>query len=228
MKRAWPVVTAVALGLALAAGCIESSSSPSDGTTDVSTLGDGLVVHYPLDGDARDMGAGRHDGTVYGATATVDRRGGAGGAMAFDGIDDRIVVARRRFASGNVLSVSLWVNTTATGPTRYLVMCSDFGVFTGGGTVGMAISIPATSSAKGALSPGIWTHLAGTYDGSTIKAYVNGQLVDSLDWPGTLSDLGRDLTFGFFGGAHWNGVLDEVRIYNRLLTPDEVRQLHLL
>jgi photosystem II stability/assembly factor-like uncharacterized protein len=67
--------------------------------------------------------------------------------------------------------------------------------------------------------------VVGTYDGSTIRAYLNGLLVQETSHAGTISDPNRQLTFGFFSGAYWEGSLDEVSIYNRTITGEEVALL---
>jgi hypothetical protein len=74
-----------------------------------------------------------------------------------------------------------------------------------------------------------WNHLAMSYDGETMRLYVNGQ-------PAGEKKIGRKRTPGHDGlafgrrqdnsgdGYHFRGVLDEIRLYDRALTPAEVRQ----
>ena len=73
-----------------------------------------------------------------------------------------------------------------------------------------------------------WYHLAGTYDGSTIRLYVNGSLAASLAMPGTL----RTEADVYIGAApdgpfprYFQGQIDEAAIYHRALTLQEI-QLH--
>ena len=51
---------------------------------------DGLVAHYPFNGNANDASTNSNDGTVNGATLTTDRFGNANSAYSFDGVDDDI------------------------------------------------------------------------------------------------------------------------------------------
>jgi hypothetical protein len=147
-------------------------------------------------------------------------------AYYFDGINDVITTSQAYFANNNQLSVSLWVRAPGSVSTHYYIMCSDFGVFQSGAEVGLAISLPSTNNAAGAITFGQWYHLAGTYDGNTIRAYINGSLSEETHWPGNISDPNRVLTFGLFNNQFWQGTLDEVRIYNRVLTAAEIRQLY--
>lgn len=69
-----------------------------------------------------------------------------------------------------------------------------------------------------------WTHLAFTYDGATEKLYVNGALVTSRAQTGAISTSNGVLHIGgdSVWGEHFQGLIDEVRIYNRALTASEI------
>jgi len=71
-----------------------------------------------------------------------------------------------------------------------------------------------------------WHHYAGTWDGTTIRLYVDGTMQDSDSKSGSMSDTGA-LTIGRDDGAsrYLDGMLDEVRIYNAKLTDTEVAAL---
>lgn len=76
---------------------------------------------------------------------------------------------------------------------------------------------------------GKWYYLAFTYDGLTAKIYVNGVLKDSEQKRVTFTDNSDDLFIGKHGDPPYpyflSGVLDEIRIYNRALSADEIKQL---
>ena len=69
-----------------------------------------------------------------------------------------------------------------------------------------------------------WTHLAATYDGSTLRFYVNGTQAASRAVTGGITSSTNPLRIG--GNSVWgewfNGSIDEVRIYNRALTPAQI------
>ncbi|MCK4429342.1 MAG: LamG domain-containing protein, partial [Candidatus Aenigmarchaeota archaeon] len=75
-----------------------------------------------------------------------------------------------------------------------------------------------------------WHHITGTFDGRYLKFYGEGVLLDTTDWGSmqTIKTGPGKLYIGVWGknmGAnHFNGTIDEVRIYNRALTPAEILQ----
>jgi len=75
-----------------------------------------------------------------------------------------------------------------------------------------------------ALPVGVWTHLAATYDKSTLRLYVNGTQVASTAVSGTLVNSTRALKIGgnTIWGEYFAGLIDEVRVYERALTPAEI------
>lgn len=71
-----------------------------------------------------------------------------------------------------------------------------------------------------------WQHLTGTFDGNRIKVYVNGIIRQSRDWAFPMNSNTNPF---YIGGAIWGnmfGLIDDVRIYNRALTPEEVQALY--
>jgi hypothetical protein len=83
-----------------------------------------------------------------------------------------------------------------------------------------------------------WYHVAGVYNGKTVKCYVNGKETGSADVPAELRNArirdgkGMALLIGKSAGrrswsdTHINGVIDEVMLFDRALTERQIRQLH--
>ncbi|MBT3266303.1 LamG domain-containing protein [Candidatus Poribacteria bacterium] len=73
-----------------------------------------------------------------------------------------------------------------------------------------------------------WTHIAGTFDGESIRVYVNGELADDLDCPGELQTNDEDLYIGSRAGAErWVlGVVDELYVFNVALSEEQVKHLY--
>ncbi len=71
-----------------------------------------------------------------------------------------------------------------------------------------------------------WHHIVGTYDGTIMKIYADGELVDSYTVSGSIISkpsfpviLGTSQNIYYF-----NGLIDEVRIYNRALSAEEIKR----
>ena len=70
-------------------------------------------------------------------------------------------------------------------------------------------------------------HVAFTYDGKAKRAYVDGQLVGELAFSATPTDSTDALYFGARGATYgFVGALDEIRLYNRALSADEITKLY--
>ena len=76
-----------------------------------------------------------------------------------------------------------------------------------------------------ALVANAWTHLAATYDGTTMRLYVNGMEVASRPQTGNIATSTNPLQIGgdSIYGQYWSGRIDEVRIYNRALNQTEIQ-----
>lgn len=73
-----------------------------------------------------------------------------------------------------------------------------------------------------ALSTTAWSHVVGTYDGATLRLYVNGALIASAASPGAQEDAKANFTLGGGGGARFQGYLDEAAMYDLALTAAQV------
>ncbi len=75
------------------------------------------------------------------------------------------------------------------------------------------------------LPRGEWCHIAGTFDGTTLKCYLNGLQTDSTAM-GPITSSPTPVLIGTDGwGCDWYGAIDDVRMYNTGLTADEIAQL---
>ncbi len=104
----------------------------------------------------------------------------------------------------------------------YLDATTDHGVPGGGGTFG-STDVPFFGTTP--VSASTWTHLALTYDGSTLRYYVNGIQVSSQPQGGNLLTSTNPLQIGgdSYLGQNLYGVIDEVRIYNVALTQAQIQ-----
>lgn len=79
------------------------------------------------------------------------------------------------------------------------------------------------------IRKGTFENIVGTFDGTTVKVYLNGVLKDSASFSGTYQpDPGVPLNIGLNSynlDKAWKGTIDEVRLFNRILSPNEIEAL---
>jgi hypothetical protein len=184
---------------------------------------------------ARDSSGNGLNGTVSGATRTTT--GKFGGALSFNGTNNMVTVAdnaKLDLTAG--MTLEAWVWPSAVSGWRTVVVkerdssALSYGMYANGDTnrpVGWANVGGAARDARGTgqLAAKTWTHLATTYDGTTLRMYVNGTLVGSRAISGSIATSTGALRIG--GTQAWgewfNGVIDEVRVYDRALTQTQVK-----
>ena len=79
--------------------------------------------------------------------------------------------------------------------------------------------------ANQSLPTGRWVHLAATFDGTIMRLYMDGRQVGILERPGKIGRNDRNIIIGNYDvdhEAYFVGTLDEVRLYDRALSPDEI------
>lgn len=212
-------------------------------TTASGALTDGLGAYFPFSGNANDQSGNGNDGVVNGAVLTFDRFGQANSAYSFDGIDDNIQVsASSSLDIQNAITLSAWVYHLSSLSPQHIVNHSD--VQTGyrlaswtANPQGNSLELYDDKQLQHAVDDGelptvgMWTHIAGTWDGSVMRIYRNGLLANSALFSGTIGSASNDLFIGdlvlpgYPVQGPFHGYIDEVRVYNRALTDDEVYQL---
>jgi hypothetical protein len=195
----------------------------------------GLVAAYGFEEGAGtvagDSSGNGRTGTITGAAWATSGR--FGNTLSFDGINDLVSVSDAASLHLARLTLEAWVYPTALtgwqtavlkeGPSglAYALYAHDGArpaiyVNNGGSDVGM--------SGSAGLPLNTWTHLAATYDGASLRLYVNGTQVASRALTGTIVTSSQPLRIG--GNAIWGeyfaGRIDEVRVYNRALTTAEI------
>nr|AHN98026.1 Glucose/sorbosone dehydrogenase [uncultured bacterium lac193] len=200
----------------------------------------GLVAAYSFNEGSgtvlTDVSGRGHPGTISGATWAATGRYGR--ALSFDGVNDWITIADAAeldLTSG--MTLEAWVNPASSGGARTVLfkemtaahaylLYSD-AASAGGRPTTSVRQAGANVSASGSAAVGLntWTHLAATYDGATLRLYVNGTAVGSTALTGPLDTTTGPLRIG--GNAirsEWfTGLIDEIRVYNRALTQSEIQ-----
>jgi chitodextrinase len=212
------------LGAAADAGAKESRSS-------------GLVAAYPFNESggtvAPDASALDNDGAVTGASWTSSGR--FGGALSFDGANDWVTVLDDPSLDlADSLTLEAWVNPRTLGSVWRTVMMKEqpgglsYGIYgdtsSGKPSGNVNVGTELDTRAPSALRLNTWTHLTATYDGATLRLFVNGKQVSSRTVAGSLTTSLSALRIG--GNAVWDewfdGAIDEVRVYRRALSAGEV------
>src|SRR6266853_679638 len=218
-----------------AAGNLSAYSAVASATT--SNTPPGLVAAYAFSEGSgttvADMSGNNNNGTISGATWTTAGR--FGNALVFNGTSARVTVpdaASLQLTTG--MTLEAWVFPTAT-PTNwraivdknvdgyYLMASTDKG--DGPSAGGTWVGGNQNTYGPSVVEVNTWTHLAATFDGETVRLFVNGAEVASqaqttplATTTGTLQIGGDSYPNEFFAGR-----IDEVRIYNRALTEAEIQ-----
>ena len=187
-----------------------------------------------------DVSIYHHDGVINGPVSTTGR---VALGFEFDGSDDYISIPSSDWLDSIVAEITMiaWVRTTAdtkqTLIERYFPAINErsFLLNLDAGKVSFALSGDGTSSDEVLLtsSEGVatesWTHVAATSDGSDMKIYLNGVVdANTAVSPSSIFGSGRDIHIGRyeFIANMWkesfNGVMDEVKIYSRALSAQEI------
>ncbi len=172
-------------------------------------------------------------GTLSGPIRTAGRYGGG---LQFDGVNDWVTVADANSLDLTTgMTLEAWVRPAALGTTWRTAVIKEqpgqlvYALYAGTDTASRPSGHVFTTSDRGMLAPtalplNTWSHLAMTWDGLTMRMYVNGTQVSTSALTGTARTSTSVLRIG--GNAVWpewfNGVIDEVRVYNRALTAAEV------
>lgn len=192
--------------------------------------GSGTLAH---DGSGND-----NHGTIYGAS-WVD--GKFGKALSFDGVDDYVEIPQDPNLNPTTITVDTWIKAKPTGDYQLVVDKSHgfvdatgweleiypdgrIGFGYGNGDPGWSGAYARSTSV---LTDNVWHHVAGTLDGATIRIYVDGVLENATAYAGTPQTNSRPVHIGMaWGGGtpqrFFNGLIDEIKIYNRALSQEEI------
>ena len=216
------------------------------------SYGEGLVAYFPFNGNANDESGNGNNGTVYGATLANDRFGIAASAYSFNGSDDYInVLNSSALNPADTITVAAWfVLRSFSTPYPPIVKKSDVSQMNGyalechfnpadwdgsyvGPSVFFNIDIGGNglngTSGTGPMTLNEWHFAVGVYDGSASEIYVDGNLLNSHPYTGNIStsmnslNIGRDLSNT---SRLFDGLIDDVRIYDRALTEAEIQALY--
>jgi Concanavalin A-like lectin/glucanases superfamily/Secretion system C-terminal sorting domain len=226
------------------------------------SLNDGLVAYYPFNGDYKDKSENgiANDGIPTGTTLETDRLGNANSkSCRFNGTSDFIKIPNSSSLNPQFITVAAWVKpaafyegtcagniilTKARGAENdgsYSLIFTGNNVCTAGRTK-QSSSFHSYLDNNSEIHAGAdimdmklneWQFLVGTYDGTNIKLYRNGVLVQT-NATGKIITSTDDIFIGA-NNPYWvgqgypfwfNGWMDDIRIYNRAINDAEVKELY--
>jgi len=221
----------------------------SIGRTD---LEEGLMLYYTFDEDAgekvTDTSGSGNDGEIQGGAKSTPGKFEQG--LELDG-QTQFVLAQYNETMDitEEITMACWINPgkpAAQCWLYYLISkwnyhagngrCYFIGLLDGDGMT-FFISKDGTDGGMSRLDGGTieygtnkWQHVAGTYDGSEMKIYINGEEVGKLSTKDKIfvDKGGMSIGAGSFGkeaAARFTGAMDEVALYNRALAEGELKQL---
>jgi len=192
-----------------------------------------LDQYYKLDetsGTTAYDSIGAYNGTNNGAT--INQVGKINKAYDFEeGDDDDITLPTKSASTDEDFSISMWIKAESWGDYRGLVNYggSDGYVFYTHGSGELGVYTDGHYRTTETMSTGQWYHVAITYDGSDQKLYINGteEKDDNLVSVSSYNSAGRIANF-YYGAStnKFDGLIDEVGIWSRELTPGEITQLY--
>jgi hypothetical protein len=201
---------------------------------------DGGVSYYSFNSSNANDQWGTNDGTVSGATYVSNGGPRNDGAYDFDGSNDYIDFGSIDFQSLGTFSQSVWVNVDSTGSNAFYVnnggaSNTNTAIYENGSAGEIQFYLQTDSETVrpffpvSELTTDVWYNFVQTWDGSTVKSYVNGELVDTeTTSSSTLASTSGPYVAGARddGSGATDGTIDEIRVYNRALTPSEVHKLY--
>ena len=168
-------------------------------------------------------------GTSYGEVKSFKLNN----ALNFDGTDDRVTIADNAafdFSSG--FTAEAWINPDVLGTQTYLSQYASSQeafafILLSSGKIEFTVTTDGNTDqyfeSTTSITAGSWSHIALTFDGSTMRAYINGVAAGTKSVSGTMFNSTAPIEIGARNNAHFfNGNIDEVRIWSKVLTVAEI------
>jgi len=213
----------------------------------------GLVAWYPFNGNANDESGNANNGTVNGSTLAADRFGNASKAYSFDGVNDYVTCTAIPAVNGTSgLAISVWVKITGQNNANCSLGCAQYFVSRGSdyqsgffgigcwegtqnnfmGVINRAVNGPGLAQAATSINipQSNWHHVVLNYDKINVKIYVDGVLAGTKAYIVYVETntspiiIGKQNVTGF--EYFTSGLIDDVGIWNRALTQQEITNLY--
>jgi hypothetical protein len=200
-----------------------------------------LVGWWKLDENAEiiayDSSAGGNNGTLQGNPVWQTSGGAIGGALRLDGDGDCVEIAGKpEFDITQQVTLSAWVQVEKFDKDWQAIVTKGDSAWRLSRGQGNALHFACTGvnaqspwvNGKKDVNDGQWHQVVGVYDGAELRLYVDGALDVSVPATGSIATNDSPVMIGENAqvrGREWNGLIDDVRIYNYALSENEVVEL---
>ena len=206
--------------------------------TTIHQTGD-LVAYYPFNGNANDESGFNNNGTVSGATLVPDRWGNPGSAYHFDGVNDYIIVPSSSSLNfQNSVTINFWIKvgqfydresyplSHGNWENRWKVSLTNKHIRW---TIKTDAGIKDLDSETELILDSLY-NVTVLYNGSDYEIYINGELDAFSSFSGLILTTSIDLMMGQVlpgnNQYNFNGILDDIRIYNYALSYGTIQALY--
>jgi hypothetical protein len=221
-------------------------------TVNIPGYRDGIIAYFPFNSNANDESNNGNNGVVQGATSGNDRFGNLNSSYIFNGINSMITINNNTLNLNGLFSISFWIKIKDITPvigdapligqwhdeknTKFLLSYR----YNGNSEKGISFSYNNSnnnnwqSSFAKNWNPFLsqWYNCVFTYSpASNFSCYIDGQLQFSSNTvPASLYSPAKNQiivgsAWGFNGNVFFNGEIDDIRFYNRILTANEIAYL---
>lgn len=237
--------TTICLGQSLQLS-VEDSFSINSSSSLSGSLTNSLMGWWPFNGNANDESGNGNNGTVNGATMTIDRYGNVNSAYYFDGIDDNIITNSFANLSGD-FTFSCWVksddnsNQVIVNTIPHTVFAYGLNPWYGGmDNIGFLYGNGASfgwynnyySFSNPIPYVNYWVNHVIKKSGATWFFYQNNSLIHTYQASNQPTSIISKLVFGhcdtMICSEPFSGIIDDIAIWNRALSPAEIEQLYSL
>ena len=197
----------------------------------------GLIAWYPFNGNASDESGNGNNGTVNGATLTVDRFEKTNNAFIFNGLTNYIDLGKNENLTPKNFTIASWIKIGTPLSNLNMILRARF--------YGYSLMIKPNGQVLGEISDNVntghglnsisnvndgkWHLVVFSFDKKTLSLYIDGILEASK------STIGESVFYGLTGIAigrdadaniyYYKGIIDDVAIWNRGLTTEEISKI---
>jgi hypothetical protein len=199
------------------------------------SLSNGLIAYYPFNGNANDESGNGRNASLIGANFTLDRKNTVNSAIELKGMD-WVTLPSIPINGSGARSISFWVrfsnvsdNTTSNNMFSFgtTQQSSAFNLRLHKGRLNlMGFNNDYENLNRIPLEKNIWYHITVTYENGLLKFILNGSTFETFQTNPILSTVGNSNFIGKSNHVGWEyfliGMVDEFRIYDRVLNQEEI------